>query len=255
MMDQTVNKYMLAVRDLHAGYEGASVLHGVTVEVRESETVAILGANGAGKTTLLMAISGVVPIISGDIELDGRSIRGMRATEIVCLGLAHVPEGRLIFPDLTVAENLILTARLRFNSHNAKQHVERILGLFPRLRERYRVAGGVLSGGEQQMLAIARALVTSPRALLLDEPSLGLAPTIADHVFELLARIKADGTTILLVEQNAELALELADKAYVMESGRINLSAPTENLAADSRITDSYLGVRSNGNPELNVQP
>jgi len=235
---------VLGIRDLCAGYDGAEVLYGVTLELGQGETVAILGANGAGKTTLLMAISGLVPISSGDIELDGRSIRGLKANEVVRQGLAHVPEGRLIFPDLTVAENLSLTAGLRFNARVAKQHIDCVLELFPNLRERYHVPAGVLSGGEQQMIAIARALVTAPRVLLLDEPSLGLAPAVADQVFALLLRIKGEGTTILIVEQNAELALELASRAYVMESGRIKLNEAAEELMVHSRIADAYLGAK-----------
>jgi branched-chain amino acid transport system ATP-binding protein len=233
---------MLSIKGLHAGYEGAEVLRGVNLVLERGETVAILGANGAGKTTLLMTISGIIPIAKGEIEINGLSIYGLKAGEITRKGVAHVPEGRLIFPGLTVAENLSLTARIQFSRKIANQEVEQVLALFPMLRDRYRVLGGVLSGGEQQLLAIARALVTRPELLMLDEPSLGLAPSISDQVFDVLARIKSDGRTILLVEQNVELALELASRVYVMESGRVMLSESADLTSAKSRIADAYLG-------------
>jgi branched-chain amino acid transport system ATP-binding protein len=244
-MDQNpITNCVLSVRDVHAGYEGAEALRGVTLVVKEGETVVILGANGAGKTTLLMAISGIIPSYLGTIELAGVSLRGLKPNVIMRMGVAHVPEGRLIFPELTVAENLSLTARLRFDRRTARQQVEEVLEEFPRLRDRLRVAGGLLSGGEQQMMAIARALVTRPRLLLLDEPSLGLAPVVADQVFDLLVRIKSKGTTILLVEQNAELALALAERVYVMETGTVVLNELAESLRADARIADAYLGTK-----------
>lgn len=243
MMDQNLaTKCVLSVKNLHAGYEGAEVLRGVTLVVREGETVVILGANGAGKTTLLMAISGLIPSYLGVIELGGLSLRGLKPNEIMRMGVAHVPEGRLIFPELTVSENLSLAARLRFDRRTARQQVEEVLEEFPKLRDRIRVAAGLLSGGEQQMMAIARALVTRPRLLLLDEPSLGLAPVIADQVFDLLERIKSRGTTILLVEQNAELALALATRVYVMETGTVILSELAETLRIDAQLADAYLG-------------
>lgn len=233
---------MLLVNNIHAGYEGAEVLHGVSLEVNAGETVALLGANGAGKTTLLMTISGLVPVTAGDIKIDGESVINLRPQAVIRRGVVHVPEGRRIFPELTVAENLRLGARLMRDRKRAAEGIERALDLFPILRQRYKSLGGVLSGGEQQMLAIARGLVSDPRLLLIDEPSLGLAPVAVEQVFELLSQVARQGMSLLLVEQNAQLAFELTERVYVMESGFIVLSGTAEQLAKDQRLADAYLG-------------
>lgn len=233
---------MLVINNIHAGYEGAEVLHGVSLEVSAGETVALLGANGAGKTTLLMTISGLVSLSYGDIRIDNTSIKSLSPEAVIRKGVAHVPEGRRIFPELTVAENLQLGARLVRERKLAREGVEQVLDLFPVLRERYKSLGGVLSGGEQQMLAIARGLVSKPRLLLIDEPSLGLAPVAVEQVFELLSQVAQGGTSLLLVEQNAELAFGLTKRVYVMESGCIVLSGTAEELVKDHRLADAYLG-------------
>jgi branched-chain amino acid transport system ATP-binding protein len=232
---------MLRIESLHAGYDGAEVLHGVSLEVKD-ESVALLGANGAGKTTMLMAVSGIVPITKGDILLDGVSVRRLKPDAIIQKGIAHVPEGRRIFPELTVAENLRLGARLVRDRRRATDEIDRVMELFPILRARYHSPGGILSGGEQQMLAIARGLASSPRLLIIDEPSLGLSPVAAEKIFDLLSQIAREGISLLIVEQDVELALQIAKKVYVMESGRIVLSGPAEQLASDPRLADAYLG-------------
>jgi len=233
---------VLRLDQVHAGYGGVAVLHGVSLEVAEGESVALLGRNGAGKSTLLMTVCGLVPVSSGSVELDGRSIRGLHPSILVKQGVVNVPEGRRIFPELTVAENLALGVHLACDRRKAGQQIELMLDLFPILHSRYDSPGGVLSGGEQQMLAIARALVSCPRLLLLDEPSLGLSPAAADIIFDLLGGIARQGTTLLLVEQNTERALNLASRAYVMETGRIVVSGSSEEIRRDARLIDTYLG-------------
>jgi branched-chain amino acid transport system ATP-binding protein len=232
---------LLQVEELRAGYGPVPALHGVDVAVDEGSVVAMLGPNGAGKTTTLRALTGMVRT-SGRITLAGRSLAGLPPERIVRLGVAHVPEGRGTFPALTVHENLRLGAWCRRDGGVAAD-LDRWYGVFSRLAERRWQAAGSLSGGEQQMLAIARALMLRPRVLLLDEPSLGLAPLVTRELFEVLARVKREeGTTMLLVEQNANLALELAEYAYVLEAGRTVLAGPVATVRADEHVRRAYLG-------------
>jgi branched-chain amino acid transport system ATP-binding protein len=238
---------MLQVEGLHAGYGTSEVLEGVSLEVREGSVVALIGANGAGKTTTLRALSGGLRPTQGRIRLDGREVQGLAAWRIARLGLAHSPEGRKVFGPLTVEDNLLLGAYTRLPSFlgfrgKAKADLDRVYALFPRLQERARQAAGTLSGGEQQMLAIGRALMARPKVLLLDEPSMGLAPVIVQEVFRTLRRLKEEGLTLLLVEQFARSALEVADRAYVMERGRIAIEGTPTELARDPRVLAAYLG-------------
>jgi branched-chain amino acid transport system ATP-binding protein len=214
------------------------------VSVRRGEIVTVIGANGAGKTTLLKAISGLVPLAQGTIAYDGgvRQLGRLKSHEIVALGVSHVPEGRRIFQNLTVRENLDLGAYLRRDPHAVERSLEEVFVLFPRLKERLKQNAGTLSGGEQQMLAIARALMAEPKLLLLDEPSLGLAPKLVRAILEVVRAIRARGTTLLLVEQNARMALETADRAYVLETGTVALSGPAVDMARDERVQRVYLG-------------
>ena len=234
---------MLSVRDVRSRYGRIEALHGVSIEVKQGELVVVIGANGAGKTTLLRTISGVQPASGGSIEFRGRSITGIPAHKLVELGIAQVPEGRQIFGPLSVEDNLRLGAWSRRTEGRANRSMlDRVYASFPVLHEmRGRVAGG-LSGGQQQMLAIGRALMSSPSLLLLDEPSMGLAPLIVVQIFETLSSLKREGMTILLVEQNANAALALADRAYVMETGTVVLDGEAHRIAADSRVRDAYLG-------------
>ena len=233
---------LLCVTDLEAGYGPIRALDGVSLDVEPGELVSIIGANGAGKSTLLMAISGIVPARRGTIEFAGRPLAGLAPHEIVRLGVSQVPEGRRIFPRLTVRENLELGGFTQTDRGRLKRDIDEACGLFPVLGERMDQLGGTLSGGEQQMLAIARALVGHPRLLLLDEPSLGLAPLIVARVFEVIASLSARGIAVLLVEQNARAALKLANRGYVLETGRITLTGSGAELAADRRVRDAYLG-------------
>jgi branched-chain amino acid transport system ATP-binding protein len=233
---------MLSVRELEAGYGPIRALDGVSLEVDEGELVAIIGANGAGKTTLLMAISGVVPVRSGIVEFRGQSITGLPTHEIVRLGIGHAPEGRRIFPRLSVRENLQLGGFTQPDRAQLQRDIDEACGLFPVLGDRMAQMGGTLSGGEQQMLALARALVGRPKLLLLDEPSLGLAPLIVARIFEVIAALAARGIAVVLVEQNARAALKLADRGYVLETGRITLSGSGAQLASDRRVREAYLG-------------
>ena len=233
---------LLEVRDLEAGYGPIRALDGVSLDVAEGELVAIIGANGAGKTTLLMAISGVVPVRAGVIRFADRPLAGLAPHEIMRLGLGHAPEGRRIFPRLTVRENLELGGFTQTDRRRLEQDIAEACGLFPVLGDRLGQMGGTLSGGEQQMLAIGRALVGRPRLLLLDEPSLGLAPLIVAKVFEVIAALSARGIAVVLVEQNARAALKLAARGYVLETGRITLTGTGPELAADRRVRDAYLG-------------
>jgi branched-chain amino acid transport system ATP-binding protein len=233
---------LLEVRDLEAGYGPIRALDGVSLDIAEGELVAIIGANGAGKTTLLMAISGVVPIRAGAIRFGDRPLAGLAPHEIVRLGIGHAPEGRRIFPRLTVRENLELGGFTQPDRRLLEQDIAEACGLFPVLGNRLGQMGGTLSGGEQQMLAIGRALVGRPRLLLLDEPSLGLAPLIVAKVFEVISALSARGIAVVLVEQNARAALKLAARGYVLETGRITLTGTGPELAADRRVRDAYLG-------------
>ncbi|MFM9025185.1 MAG: ABC transporter ATP-binding protein [Planctomycetaceae bacterium] len=233
---------LLDVRDLVAGYGPIRALDGVSIAVEEGELVAIIGANGAGKSTLLMAVSGVVPPRGGSIAFAGRPLAGLATHEIVRLGVGQSPEGRRIFPRLTVRENLELGGFTQRDRSQVRHDIAEACGLFPVLGERLGQLGGTLSGGEQQMLAIARALVGRPRLLLLDEPSLGLAPLIVAKVFEVIKSLSARGIGVLLVEQNARAALALASRGYVLETGRVTLTGTGAELATDRRVRDAYLG-------------
>lgn len=232
---------LLEVRGLTAGYGAITAIKGIDLDVAEGEIVTLIGANGAGKSTTLRAISGVIPVRSGRVVFAGQELSRLPAHRIVALGLSHVPEGRGVFQRLTVMENLQMGAYLR-SDREVQEDFERIFALFPRLRERSSQVAGTLSGGEQQMLAMGRALMARPRLLLLDEPSMGLSPILVDTIFETIGGIKARGTTILLVEQNALMALEVADRAYVLESGVIALAGTGAELAANDRVRKAYLG-------------
>ncbi len=233
---------LLAIEDVHAGYGLIEVLHGIRVEVQPGEIVALIGANGAGKTTTLLTVSGCLRPRRGRVLLDGREIHELPAHQIVRLGICHSPEGRKIFGRLTVLENLQMGAFTRSDTAGIERDLAHAFELFPILAERRGQPGGTLSGGEQQMLAVARALMGKPRLLLLDEPSLGLAPMIAMKIFEVVRRLNAEGMAILLVEQAARLALKLAHRGYVMETGRITMSDRAEVLLNDRRVQDAYLG-------------
>ncbi len=237
---------MLKVEDVFAGYGKVQVLHGVSLEIGAGQIVALIGANGAGKTTTLRTLSGMSRPLSGKILLDGADIAGLPAFEIARRGLAHSPEGRRVFPVLSVADNMLLGAYPRLTKARPRGDVEgdqeRMYALFPRLRERRSQQAGTLSGGEQQMLAMARALMLNPQVLLLDEPSMGLAPRLVEDIFATIARLKAAGVTMLLVEQFAAAALEVADFCYVMENGRIALSGPAKTLRDDPAVQAAYLG-------------
>jgi len=236
---------MLEVANLCVNYGAIRALHGVSLSVPRGKIVTLIGCNGAGKTTTLRAISGLVRPASGSITFDGKPITRTPAHEIVRLGIAHSPEGRGVFPNLTVAENLDLGAYTRDRSDKAAidADMEKGFSLFPRLKERINQLAGTLSGGEQQMLAMARALLARPRLLLLDEPSLGLAPQIVQTIFKIIREINATGTTILLVEQNAHMALHVAHHAYVLETGEIEMSGDAKELAASDEVRKAYLGV------------
>ena len=233
---------MLEVDRMVAGYGPIRAIDDVSLTVAEGELVAIIGANGAGKTTLLMAISGVVPTRSGQVRYEGRSLTGLKPHEIVRLGIGHSPEGRRIFPRLSVRENLELGGFTQNNRAAMRRDIDEVCGYFPVLGSRMGQMGGTLSGGEQQMLALGRALVGRPRLLLLDEPSLGLAPLVVAKIFEVIAGLSSRGIAVVLVEQNARAALKLAARGYVLETGRITLTGSGTELAHDRRVRDAYLG-------------
>lgn len=235
---------MLKLKDIKAFYGNIMALKGVSIDISEGEIITLIGANGAGKSTTLMSICGIVPPKSGQILFMGQPIQEMKPDRIVSLGISQVPEGRRIFPYLSVTENLDMGAFLRKDKENVKRDMEYIFGLFPILAERRHQSGGTLSGGEQQMLAISRALMAKPRLLLLDEPSLGLAPLVVKQIFNIISKVSSEqGTTIFLVEQNANLALKVAHRGYVMENGRITLSDSAENLLSNDAVKKAYLGI------------
>lgn len=235
---------MLHLEDVHTFYGNIEALRGVSLNVERGEIITLIGANGAGKTTTLMSISGVVPPKTGSITFKGFPIHRKSPDEIVSLGLSHVPEGRRIFPGLTVMENLDMGMYLRRDKYGISNDLEYVFELFPILEQRRHQQGGTLSGGEQQMLAISRALMARPELLILDEPSLGLAPMIVRKIFDIIRKINAEhGTTIFLVEQNAHLALKVAHRGYVMENGLITLSGDANELADDENIRKAYLGL------------
>ncbi len=234
---------MLKLHNLVSAYGNILALQGVSLHVKPSEIVTILGSNGAGKTTLLMAIAGLVPPRQGEILWEGRPIQQLTPDQIKALGIGLVPEGRRIFPEFTVLENLRMGAYLRRDREHIREDLERMMELFPILNHRQSQLGGTLSGGEQQMLAIARALMGRPQLLLLDEPSLGLAPMVVQQIFEILRQIhQQQQTTILLVEQNAHLALQLADRGYLLENGKIQLTDTAANLLGNEEVRKAYLG-------------
>jgi branched-chain amino acid transport system ATP-binding protein len=232
---------LLSVSDLEVSYGAIAALHGISLDVEQGEIVTLIGANGAGKTTTLRTISGLLKPRRGAVSYQGRNITGVKPHAITAMGVSHVPEGRGIFANLSVSDNLELGAYLRKDKVSPKEY-ERIFTLFPVLKERIKQNAGTLSGGEQQMLAISRALMSKPQVLLLDEPSLGLAPQLVQAIFGVIREINAEGTTILLVEQNAHMALMTAHRGYVMETGRIVLQDTTKALLASDRIKKAYLG-------------
>ena len=239
------DKVLLEVRDVKVRYGKIEALHGVSLSVRQGELVTLLGANGAGKTTLMRAISGLLPLESGSVWFDGRDISRLKAHRRVIDGLVQAPEGRGVFPGMTVVENLEMGCYGRkFESKAAHdERLDWVFATFPRLAERRKQVGGTLSGGEQQMLAIGRALMARPRVLLLDEPSMGLAPMMISQIFSIIAEINAAGTTVLLVEQNAAQALSRSDRAYILETGAVTREGPAEELLADDAVRAAYLGV------------
>lgn len=236
------NAPMLHIADLHVYYGAIHALKGLSLEVKEGEIVTLIGANGAGKSTTLRTISGLIAPKSGTVAFEGRNIAGTGAHEIVRLGLSQVPEGRRIFAEMTVLENLELGAFIRSDKDGIADDMEMVFERFPRLKERRTQQAGTLSGGEQQMLAMGRALMSRPRLLLLDEPSMGLAPLLIKEIFSIIVDINRAGTTILLVEQNANMALSIANRAYVLETGRITLSGDAKELAASEDVRKAYLG-------------
>ncbi|MCO5051119.1 MAG: ABC transporter ATP-binding protein [Verrucomicrobiae bacterium] len=234
---------MLEIKNLDVSYGAIQALHDISLSVETGRIVTLIGANGAGKSTTLRAISGLVKPWRGEILFQGKNIAGLPAHQIVKLGLSHVPEGRMVFANLTVHENLLLGAYLRRDKIGIRQDLEQVFKIFPRLEERLKQAAGTLSGGEQQMLAIGRALMSKPRFLMMDEPSLGIAPLLVKTIFEKIVEINREhGLTILLVEQNANLALEISHYGYVLETGKIILQADSATLRADPQVRSAYLG-------------
>ena len=233
---------MLEVKNLSVSYGGIKALRGINMEVADKKIVSLIGANGAGKSTLLRTISGLVKAQSGSIKFEGEEILGQSIDKICKKGIALVPEGRRVFTDLTVAENLKIGAYLRNDKDGIAKDIEWVYELFPRLKERSWQFAGTLSGGEQQMLAVGRALMSRPKLLMMDEPSLGLAPLIVQQIFSIIEEINKKGVTILLIEQNANMALKAADTAYVLETGDITLSGSGESLLADEKVREAYLG-------------
>ncbi len=233
---------MLELRDIHTYYGNIRAVRGISITINSGEMVCLIGANGAGKSTTLMTVSGIHTPVEGSVYFEDQDITNTSAEARVPLGISQVPEGRLIFPDMTVLENLELGAYSRSDRQGIREDLDKIFQFFPILEKRQKQRGGSLSGGEQQMLAIGRALMSHPRLLLLDEPSLGLAPLIVKQIFEIIEQINADGTTILLVEQNAQIALQVTDRGYVMETGEITIEGTSADLLADERVRQAYLG-------------
>ncbi|MDT0139460.1 ABC transporter ATP-binding protein [Acidovorax sp. PRC11] len=241
-MAEKSNNVLLSVKGLKVAYGGIQAVKGVDFEVREGELVSLIGSNGAGKTTTMKAITGTLPMNDGDIEYLGESIRGKGAWDLVKKGLVMVPEGRGVFARMTITENLLMGAYTRNDKAGIEADIEKMFNIFPRLRERKDQLAGTMSGGEQQMLAMGRALMSQPKVLLLDEPSMGLSPIMVDKIFEVVRDVYALGVTIVLVEQNASRALALADRGYVMESGLISMTGPGQQLLNDPRVRAAYLG-------------
>ncbi|MBB1076634.1 ABC transporter ATP-binding protein [Rhodoferax sp. 4810] len=235
-------KTLLKIKGLKVAYGGIQAVKGVDFEVREGELVSLIGSNGAGKTTTMKAITGSLPINDGDIEYMGKSIRGQGPWDLVKQGLAMVPEGRGIFTRMTILENLQMGAYIRNDKAEIQLDIEKVFGIFPRLKERKDQLAGTLSGGEQQMLAMGRALISRPKVLLLDEPSMGLSPIMVDKIFEVVRDVSAQGVTVLLVEQNASRALAIADRGYVMDSGLITMTGDGKTMLKDPKVRAAYLG-------------
>jgi branched-chain amino acid transport system ATP-binding protein len=233
---------VLSIKDLHVYYGGIKALQGINLDVKEGEVVALIGANGAGKTTTLRSIFRLTPIVKGDIYFYEINLTKLPSYKIASLGIAHVPEGRRVFPNMTVKENLEMGAYLVKDKKVIEKNLEFVYNLFPRLKERQKQLAGTLSGGEQQMLAIGRALMSNARLLLLDEPSMGLAPLLVQEIFSVLKKINEEKITLLLVEQNANMAFSIAHRVYVMETGKIVLSGPTEEIANNEAVKKAYLG-------------
>ncbi|MCI7148018.1 MAG: ABC transporter ATP-binding protein [Candidatus Fimisoma sp.] len=233
---------MLEIRNLNVHYGGIHALRGINLEVDDGKIISLIGANGAGKSTTLKSVMGLVPKSAGSVVWNGRDITRLETKEIVKAGIALCPEGRKVFPDLTVAENLTIGAYLRKDKEEIKKDRDWVYELFPRMKEREWQLAGTLSGGEQQMLAVGRALMTKPKLLMLDEPSLGLAPLVIKDIFSIIRQIKEAGVNVLLIEQNAKAALEISDFAYVMETGTITMSGPGRELLSDDRVKKAYLG-------------
>jgi len=234
---------MLVLENIDAGYGGFQALFGISMRVEPGEVVGVIGANGAGKTTLLRVISGMLSATAGSMTMEGTDLRRIEAHQILATGIAHVPESRRLFPRLTVEENLRMGAYLPAARAHFAERLEYVYGLFPRLKERRSQLAGTMSGGEQQMCAIARALMSRPRLVLLDEPSMGLAPVIVAQVFDLVRRIRSEGYTVLIVEQNVRQVLKVADRAYLLEVGRIQMSGTSEELAASDDVRRAYMGL------------
>jgi len=233
---------MLKVKGLQVNYGGIQAVKGVDLEVGQGELVTLIGANGAGKTTTMKAITGLKPYSAGDIEYDGKSIKGVPSHELLKRGLAMVPEGRGIFARMSIIENMQMGAYLRNDNEQIKKDVDRMFGFFPRLKERATQLAGTLSGGEQQMLAMSRAILSKPKLLLLDEPSMGLSPIMVEKIFEVVREISKEGITVLLVEQNARLALQAADRGYVMDSGTVTMEGDAKQMLDDPKVRAAYLG-------------
>ncbi|CCZ04644.1 ABC transporter ATP-binding protein [Bovifimicola ammoniilytica] len=233
---------MLKIEDLYVSYGMINAIKGVSFEVNEGEVVSLIGANGAGKTTILHTITGLLKPKSGSVMFEGKELTTTPAHEIVKLGMAHVPEGRRVFADLSVYDNLMLGAYTRKDKNEIAKTLEMVYERFPRLEERKKQTAGTLSGGEQQMLAMGRALMSKPRIILMDEPSMGLSPLFVNEVFDIIKKISASGTTVLLVEQNAKKALSISDRAYVLETGKIALTGKASDLINDDKIKKAYLG-------------
>jgi len=233
---------MLEVKNIQVAYGKIVAVKDVSVTVNQGEIVTLIGSNGAGKSTTLRTISGLIKPKSGEITFNGKRIDGIPGHEIVAMGICHAPEGRRIFPRMTVKENLELGAFIRNDKAAVTADMERVLDLFPRLKERIDQRAGTMSGGEQQMLAVSRALMGDPKLLLLDEPSMGLAPVLVELIFDTIVKIRKQGVTILLIEQNATAALEVADRAYVLESGKVKMSGSAKELSSDDKVTKAYLG-------------
>ena len=234
---------MLKVTDLHVSYGAIHAIHGISLEVNEGEIVSLIGANGAGKTTTLHTISGLKKATSGEVSLEGHNLLATDPAKIITLGMAHVPEGRRIFSQMTVQENLEMGAFIVGDKAQIAEDVENVYRHFPRLKERYKQAGGTLSGGEQQMLAIGRAMMSRPRILLMDEPSMGLSPLLVKEIFKIIEELNQSGMPLLLVEQNAKMALGIANRAYVLETGKVVMSGDAKEMLADDKVRKAYLGM------------